>query len=352
MKRRTAKRITLFIALVIASAFGVLLYLPFGKEGASWEELPIFLTVATAAFALAVVWWVAVGLSLRKALLGWIVLLMPFAAHGWTAFSLIYERYEGERFAKKVTIADYREEPIEWPGFDGPVGYQVTFDLNHPTGFKKLVNPPEIRMGPEIEIPFAALSYTNRDGSGYFKDTYLETKTGNLALLKTVLFQRAFTNPTTETDYMKWSSHYRFNPLDKTRFQYQLLPGIIDYLLSPSHICINARVVGVEICADGAKPESGCASPNLTRLDNPVYANGTDLTAFWLAPPAIDMSHALTSVLRSSSILQNKPADWEALHERMLPAGLKQAGYGLCEPGPESHTASRVCFCRMQAASQ
>ena len=126
MKKRSVGRFFLFIAIVIASAFGLLVYLPFGKEGASWGDLPIFLGVSAAALALAGVWWLAVGFSLRKALIGWAVLFLPFAAHGLTAASMIYERFQGKRLAARVTISGYKEEPIIWPGFDGPVGYRIS----------------------------------------------------------------------------------------------------------------------------------------------------------------------------------------------------------------------------------
>ena len=203
-------------------------------------------------------------------------------------------------------------------------------------------------MGPEVAVPYEDLSSTYTGGSGYFNDRYLSQKTGELALLKTVLFQRLYANPTTETNYMKWSAYYRFNPAGKTRLMYNLLPGIVDFLQSPAHLCINSRIKGLKACTDGAKPATGCASANTNKLPNPVYADGTDLTAFWLAPPAIDMSHALTTTLRANSKLHGNTGDWLAIHERMTPAGLARAGYGLCEPGADSHTAFRVCFCRPQ----
>ncbi|MGI9465203.1 MAG: hypothetical protein ACR2OM_14760 [Aestuariivirgaceae bacterium] len=350
LKRATKVRVFLFLAILCASVFGLLLYLPFGKEGAAWNDLPIFIGVSSSALVLAFIWWTAVGFSLRKALIAWPVLFLPFAAHGLTAIGLLYERFVASRLPQQLTVTSYKEEPIIWPGFDGPVGYRVTFDLDHPTGLDRLINPPEIRMGPPVDIPYASLSATQTSGSGYFKDTHLDKKTGNMALLKTVLFQRHFENPAGRYDIDKWSSHVRFNPLGKTRLTYNLLPGIVDYLRSPDHICLNSRTDGLDICPASIKPETGCASPNTTRLNDPVYADGTDLTALWLAPPGVDMGPALTAALRTTSQLQSRPADWQAMHQRLLPAGLKHAGYRLCEPGTVSHTAFRVCFCRMPQA--
>ena len=59
-----------------------------------------------------------------------------------------------------------------------------------------------------------------------------------------------------------------------------------------------------------------------------------------------DLGPILTEILRAHSRLQGDPDAWTALQKRLEPAGLRDAGYRLCPPGEESHTAFRTCFCR------
>jgi hypothetical protein len=353
MKRMTKWRVLGFVLLLLAAAFAVLLSFPFLKEGSSWGEIPLYLGIAGACIAVGAVWWVVSGFSWRRALLGWLVLLVPITAHLSLVGGLVFDRFQGERDARRTAIAKYSEEPIAWPGFDGPVGLRIELELNHREDMtRRLIDPPEIRMGPELDIPYDKLSSTQTGGSGYFKDFYLEKKTGNLALLKTVLNQRLFENTSAESEYLKWNASARFNGDGTTRLTYFLLPGIIDYLGSHNHICLNNRIEGLPSCGTGMEPEQGCGAKNMLLLSNPIYHDGSDLTAFWMAWPGMDLSAVLTEAMRAQSALQSKPADWTAMQKRLEPAGLVGAGYSLCEPGKDSHTAFRICFCRAAITDQ
>ena len=347
MKRMTKWRVLGFIALLIAAAFALLLSFPFLKEGSSWSEIPLYLGIVGSCVAVGAVWWVVSGFSWRRALLGWFVLLVPIAAHLSLAGGLVFDRFQGERDARRTAIVTYSEEAIVWPGFDGPVGVKIDLDLAHPEGMtQRLIDPPEIRMGPELDIPYDRLSATQTGGSGYFKDTYLEHKTGNLALLKTVLNQRVFENPAAGQESLKWNASARFDADGTTRLTYFLLPGIVDTLGSQNHICLNNRIEGLPSCGEGAKPEQGCGAKNIVMLSDPIYHDGADLTAFWMAWPGMNLSPVLNETLRAKSALQSKPEDWIAMQKRLEPAGLVGAGYSLCEPGKDSHTAFRICYCR------
>ena len=59
-----------------------------------------------------------------------------------------------------------------------------------------------------------------------------------------------------------------------------------------------------------------------------------------------DFSPQLTETLRRWSRLQGAPERWTAMQKRLEPEGLGRAGYDLCPPGPKSHTAYRICYCR------
>lgn len=340
----------LFVFMLLCSAFGLFLMLPLAKEGTSWSNMPIFLGVVAGGLVLALVWWLAVGRSLKLALLGWIVVLPPIFAHGSTAISLVLARMEGQRLTETVRIAHYAESPITWPGFDGPVGLEIKLELAHASGIDAAILPPELRMGPELDVPGDRLSATRTSGSGYFKDTYLDHKVGDLTLLKVVLFQKVFVNPAAAKPIYKWNAYARFDASDTTLLTYHLLPGTVDYLPEPARICLDNRSSGVPLCAEGVKPASGCASRNITRVTEPIYAQGDDLSTIWMGVGANDMtadlSRQLTATLRRHSALQSNPAAWTAMQKRLEPAGLAKAGYDRCPAGDDSHTSFRICYCR------
>lgn len=347
----TAFRAVLLVAIVCLSVAGLALWLPLGKEGASWTDLPIILGALGAALVLGVVWWFAVGRRIGRALIGWAILLPPLLAHGSTAISLTTARFEGERLAQSVRIESYREMPIVWPGFDGPVGIEMSLELHHPKGTTAMILPPEIRMGPELRIARDALSASMTGGSGYLKNHYLDQPAGDLTLLKPVLFQRVFENPAPQDPNYRWESSVPFDPSESTRLTYFLLPGTVDYLPDRDRICLSGQSFGIPLCAKDQKPESGCASPNYARVTDPVYAEGGDLSALWIAAGAhdlvADLSGVLIAALRQRSSLQAKPVQWTAMQKRLEPEGLARAGYRLCPAGDDSHTSFRTCYCRV-----
>ena len=349
MRARTRWRILLFGVIVLCSTLAVFLLLPFAKEGTSWGDIPFFVSVLVGSVALGVLWWIASGFSARKSVLGWLVLIVPVVLHGLALADLLFERFNGERMARKVVVTSYAEEPIEWPGFDGPVGMKLTLEVSHPKGMKALIHPPEIRFGPQVEIDYDEMYSALTVGSGYFRGTNLETKPVKHALLKAVLLQKVFENPAPLGQTNLWNASARFDVSGKSKLTYFVLPGVVEFLPGTDRICVNPRIDDVPMCAKDVKPETGCASPNRTRLGAPVYSNGDDLTALWIASPGMNISHALTKALRAKSMLQGNPVDWAAMQKRLEPGGLAAAGYSLCEPSKDSHTAFRLCYCKAQS---
>ena len=339
-----------FIALVVVAGSAILMQLPALKEGLSQEDLPALAVGIGLFLLLGVLWWLVCGRSVKGSLLGWLVLAVPTAVYLVQAGQLVAADLQGRRLAEAVRIEGYEETPIRWPGFDGPVGLTVRFDLVHPEGVSGLILPPEIRMGPDLEIPRDRLNFTQTSGSGYFKDSYLEAPVGDLALLKSVLFQRLYANDSFERDYEQWVSAFRFAPGPRTRLVFHLHPGAIDYLEGPAFICLSARSFGIRACQEDEDPEQGCARRGQVRVTDPIYAEGRDLTALWMAAGAadmvVDLGPVLTATLRAQSRLQGDPETWTAIQKRLEPAGLEAAGYRLCPPGEGSHSAFRTCFCR------
>jgi len=350
---KLALRIAVFLALMAIAALAVLVRLPGLKEGLSQDELPGLLGGIGLFLLLGLLWWFVCGRRLRFAILGWLVLALPTATYLGQAGQLIGADLEGRRLAEAVAIEVYQEAPILWPGFDGPVGLTIGFDLIHPDGVSALILPPELRMGPELDIPRNKLNPTQTSGSGYFKDHYLAEPVGDLALLKTVLFQRLYVNDSFERDYERWVSAFRFAAGTRTRLVFHLLPGTIDYLVGPGRLCLSSQSFGHRVCDAGEDSKDGCASPNWRRVTQPIYALGGDLTALWIAAGAadmvVDLSPVLTATLRAESRLQDDPEGWAAMQKRLEPAGLAAAGYRLCAPGEDSHTAFRTCYCRAES---
>ncbi len=142
------------------------------KEGASQEEVPALIGGVGLFGLLGFLWWLVCGRSLKASGLGWLVLALPSALYLAQAGRLIAADWEGRRLGEAVSIENYEEEPILWPGFDGPVGLTVRFDLVHPDGVSALILPPEVRMGPVLEIARSKLNFSQTSGSGYFKDSF------------------------------------------------------------------------------------------------------------------------------------------------------------------------------------
>lgn len=339
MKR--AARVLAFIVLCLSAAAGLVLLFPGAKEGYGWSDLPMLLANVGALFALGALWWLIVQRSARRAAVGWAILAIPIILTLTVIVLLLAARFEGVRLAETVRVAAYAETPIHWPGFDGPVGMEITVTLRHPKGADALITPPEIRMAPAVDIPADRLYVTRTNGAGYFKDYYLEDKTGPVTLLKSVLFQRL---------YPERFSTRKFETGGVTTLRYHLHPGTVALLESRDRLCLMSRSAGVPRCARGVEPETGCLWDSWPQITTPIYSIGGDLTAIWIAAGGNDMfadfGTQLTETLRQSSALQNDPNVWRAMQRRLEPEGLMRAGYRICPQGPNTHTASRVCYCR------
>ena len=344
-------RIILASVIVLMAAAGLVAMFPGMKEGLSQEELPFYIFGIMLAVALGALWWRAVGRSVAKAIPIWLILALPGLLAAQQTVSLVAGWVNGVRLERGVTIESYAEAPITWPGFDGPVGMTLRFDLVHPAGTDGRIMPPELRMGPALDIPRGALSATRTSGSGYFKDFFLDQTVAELTLLKTVLFQRLHVHPQAQQEYQQWVSSSTFDSGERISLIFHLYPGIVDYLVSEARVCLTKQTPGVPHCRDDqTAATAACLEPGRRTPALPVDHHGTDLSALWSAaiPGAMtaDLSPLLTTTLRAESRLQGGPRTWTAIQRRLAPAGLADAGYVPCAPGEDSHTSFRICYCR------
>ncbi len=229
------------------------------------------------------------------------------------------------------------------------IGLTVSFDLVHPEGVVAHIWAPEIRVGPDLDIARNQLFFALGTGGGYFSGWLLYKLHGDHTLLKSVTFQNLYVNDSAEPEY-KWTSGFDFAPGTRTRLTYHLHPGTIYYLESPERLCLYSRSYGNRVCQSWEDPGFGCTSPSRPPVTDPIYAEGGDLTALWLATGAndmvVDLDPVLTATLRAQSRLQGDPKAWTAMQRRLEPAGLAAAGYRLCPPGEDSHDKFRTCYCR------
>ncbi len=307
-------RIALLVVLCLSALAAAGMLLPLIKEGASWSDLPLSLGAVAGLAVLGALWWMVSGRSLRRAAAGLIIVGLPLIAHVLVGGGMIAGRLMGLMLPGQVSIANYRETPILWPGFDGPIGLEVRLDLEQPFWAGGLVHGPEIRMGPFIDVPDDKLSATHTSVGGYFKDYYLKRKVGPLVLLKPVLFQKVHT-PSHATKRLADDS--------PTRLTYYLYPGTVNYLESPAKLCLANHTAGIPKCAAGSDEKSGCAPRNRILERRPVYEVGADLSALWQVAGGSgmigDLSRVMTDALRKNSALQGDQAAWTALDKRLEP---------------------------------
>ena len=79
-------------------------------------ELDRTLLILAGLLALSVIWWFVSGRNWAFAVIGWLVLAVPFSAHAlWQGKILIADR-KGETLSRQMTVENFRETPIFWGG--------------------------------------------------------------------------------------------------------------------------------------------------------------------------------------------------------------------------------------------
>ena len=255
-----------------------------------------------------VIWWFVSGRKWAFAVIGWLVLAVPFSAHAiWQGKILIADR-KGANLAGQMTIENFRETPILWDGFDEPVGLTIELDLVHPAGLEGFVFTPQIRMAPAYDIAADDLQSSRTFSGGYFKDWHIGEDVGDLVLLKPVLFQSIYVNtpPDHDVDALDASG--------RTHLIYRLHPGTVDLLASQDEICLVNASFGLPNCAPDQDATAGCVGKNTTKVTDVTYHIGADLNALWTATGRTfrnaDIGHLIATVMREHSSLQGDSAAW------------------------------------------
>ncbi len=214
---------------------------------------------------------------------------------------LVLDEWSGWRISRQMRITSFSAHPIEWIGFDGPVGIRMELELAHPA-VEGFLYVPKIAMTGKTSLSWTDYFYE------YFKDHKL-----------------AFLSP---PDFAETEAGPFFDGPQPIRISYDLYPGIVQRTQGAERICVAAS--------------SG--SFLLTYLDG-----GTEDLAlfaswwFYVKDGArVDLSPHLTRQVQAAHLWRDR-VDWTVMLKRLEPDGLRKAGYTPC---PEKETfAGEICFC-------
>ena len=331
--------ILVFVLICAISAWLYLASIPALVHRVS-PELDETILILAGLLALAIVWWFVGGRRWTIALLGWVVLAVPFTAHAyWQGTSLLAER-KGATLSHQMTVENYRESPIFWDGFDGPVGITIELDLVHPPGLDGIVFTPQIRMAPAYDIAPENLQSSRTFSGGYFKDWHIGEEVDDLTLLKPVLFQSLYPENPADHDIDQLDASGR------THLVYHLHPGTVSRLDSQAKMCLVNPSYGLPVCGPDQDANDGCTR----NVSDVTYNIGTDLNVLWTADGGsfrnADIGHLIAQILQQNSPLQGDNVAWTALQKQFEPAGLEAAGFRRCPAGKNSHRIGKVCYCR------
>ncbi len=314
----------LFLSVLAVSAFGLLILLVSAKEGGETWQL---VTGAGVFLVVLVLWWrLASGFEGRYnktiSTLGKAVLTTLFLFFTVMATPYVLASIQGPRFAEQARIENFTETAIEWPGFAGPVGLRLEWDLVHPFHEVGVLYPPKVWMGTfkRFDLPNAYFSLDFH----YFKEGDTQPDARRLSVLESLPF-----GPMGDSDGLLSSER-------RTHLVYDLYPKNLVHLESSDKLCLNRDSFPINTSLKGP----------------PVYHQGEDLSALWLfaggSNLTVDLSPLLMNELRKQSRLQGRQREWKAMQKRFQPAGLRLAGYDPCrlEKGNLDFVKGRLCFCK------
>jgi hypothetical protein len=278
-------RIAGLLLVAVLSAGALLFLLPGLKEGFDASDLPMLGTGAAGLLVAAAVWLRLSGGAIR--VLGMLVLAGPLCAYLFVPAKLLLNVWKGRHLAARTRITEFRATPIEWPGFDGPIGLRLEVGVDRPDGLAGNLFPPKIGAGG------APLT-----GEGYFR--YYQPHLG-------------------EPPFPPRAAPYTFPP----RLVYDLYPSSVQRVDAPRMLCL----------ASGDR--------------RAIESRGL-LSASWLfagrSGVRVDLSPHLTAELSRHAGQIPDAAALGAMFRRTEPAALAGAGYRAC--APPAPAMGEACYCR------
>jgi hypothetical protein len=292
------------LAILTASVFGLLMLAPFPSGGMGMRG---YYLVNLGFLFLTIFWW-----KLAPLFEGRYNRVISYIAKGVVtcvliSYTLITSSaalgfFQGVYYKNKMSLENFKETFIEWPGFESPVGLHLEMDLVHPINMTGQFNKPFLWLG-EFKKQFywgiieAGLQYYFGESS---QSPYPATR--HLQFMKS------------------GSTKYMVNRLSKTtrrtHLVYDVYPRNLKYSEKSEKLCFHR---------DTTSPT------NFEYL--PVYYHGEDLSALWYFQGGglkIDMSDRLTEALRKNSAYQGKSQEWKTMQKQLEFAELRANGYREC----------------------
>ena len=272
---------------------------PLLKEGYGREELPLLSGVAAGLVAVTAGVWRSLRSMprLRGACVA--VLLLPLAVYGWLACSVVIAGWRGRALARSVRVTSLAATPIEWPGFDGPVGLRLEFVLEHGVRFEGNLFPPRLRLGaPASSDYFAAVE-------GVWLQEPVFQKVGRAG-----------------------GDEPRLAASNPIRLAYDLYPASVQRYEAPLRVCVQPA----------AEPDS--------TSEGPVHASFLFVGRNRVS---VDLSSALTKALHEQGVPGAGRVERQEMLHRFDPANLRRLGFETCPASPTTWP-SAGCWCRPSGA--
>lgn len=283
MRMRTLIAPAVLTANLAIAAAALLFLLPSLKEGYDRDELAQFAALV-ACLAVPAAWSWRAGHRASA-----VIAAIPLLAYLLLTGQLLVNLIRGWYIESRTEIIALSEQPIVWPGFDGPVGIRLNINIRSPSSPRGNLLSPKIATRP----------LSRRD--------YFSIRSGLLAV---PLY--AFVEGNTEPKLLAGSR-------------------VISYELFPDYV---ARYKDGRVCISEAPTSSVDRGP---------------LSALWFLAGSggltVDLSEKLTRALRQRSSLVRDSAEWSRVIGRLQPGGLITAGYVKCAAG-KAMFSGEVCYCR------
>lgn len=304
-------KISLFLFFLFCAAAAVAVSRLIAVSG--WQAMGYYF-IATLVFAGAGYFWyrsTPVVYAGRPSGRGWHY-VATFLAATVGLYFLVYTVVSGVAatrvalFAHQYQISNYKELPIIWPGFKGPVGVRIEFDLLHPVQLVGQVHRPRILIGENATQPSTLSEQAYRD----FCRTAVEQNT--LCLLTPVW-------PIREPMVLQ--------DADSTAMVFELYPSNITHMESSERLCLRER------------------QPYVMEY---AWEQVGGFMQFAAKDRVIDLNERFNTVLKQESKILLSPEKMQKLFIQLQEPDLLAAGYEACEIRTAIlYSKESMCYCRV-----
>jgi len=313
----TFSRVLFFIVIIICAGAGALAGLLYYKI--ELTSRAVLHSGGALFFVGLLFWWYRVhkkskpltSNGYRLYIIGLVIVVLPLAYYLWIGLSSGYRATRLAIFDKGFSVVGYQEMPIEWEGFDNPVGLRITLELDYPFQPDGYFRYPKILLGT-IQVSSAldapAESYWQFCSEPVINDTVCLT-------------------------YPLWPIHSFPEVVaaenSKAQLTYELYPSNLYYRESSNRLCLKRRFP-------------------YGRAD----FGGSEFAILWhLVTPdkSIDLSQRLSDAVAQQSQLMRDRDAVQTWYQGLQSETILAAGYQTCQVKKAILFSEEVeCFCRQK----